>query len=84
MRSANWPCRKIASWLAERDISISAEGVRQFCKVRGIRKAQAPTTDAPPTQRPQASSSPPSITPTVKRSKKFHYRDDGPIEAARS
>lgn len=39
MRRSRWPYRRIADWLREnRNVRIAAEGVRSFCRVRGIKK----------------------------------------------
>ncbi|GAA5481998.1 hypothetical protein [Haloferula sargassicola] len=82
MRSANWPCQRIAAWFAEQNVTISAEGVRQFCKVRGIRKATPSMVETSvATSRPEAAR---PLPPATKRIKKFHYEGSGPIEASRS
>ncbi|MBB5353868.1 hypothetical protein HNR46_004132 [Haloferula luteola] len=82
MRSVNWPFQKIATWFAERNVTISTEGVRQFCKVRGIRKASPSMVEAPVATARSKAAEP--LPPAAKRHKKFHYEGNGPIEASRS
>ena len=39
MRRCRWPYRRVAEWLqVNRNVSATAETVRSFCRVRGIRK----------------------------------------------
>lgn len=39
MRKSRWPYRRIAEWLQiQRSVSATADTVRSFCRVRGIRK----------------------------------------------
>jgi len=52
MRRSRWPYRRIADWLREnRNVTTAAEGVRSFCRVRGIKKGASAArhrTGSPP------------------------------------
>ena len=52
MRKSRWPYRRIAEWLRnERNVSATADTVRSFCRVRGIRKGTGVTQRPIPTSR---------------------------------
>ena len=52
MRKSRWPYRRIAEWLRnERNVSATADTVRSFCRVRGIRKGTGVTQRSGPTSR---------------------------------
>jgi len=86
MRAAKWPHQRIADWLqSEQQFSISAEAVRQFCKVRGILKPKGKITPSPRSKR-GSSPRPKTIGSTTpnKKAKLFEYDDTKPIQIRRS
>ena len=85
MRTAKWPHQQIAKWLqTEQHFTISAEAVRQFCKVRGILKPMGATQLAPRSQRERGSKNKPRKPPTSEKNRRlFEYDDSKPIQIKR-
>lgn len=86
MRRCRWPYRRIADWLQDnRDVETTAEGVRSFCRVRGIKKGTSAVQSArdaarrrkgDETVRPQGSA---HIDETV-----FDFDESKPLETWKS
>ncbi len=83
MRTQEWPYRRIADWLRNnKEITISAEAVRQFCKVRDISKGNS---ERQPKARPSRTPTKPlkqNRYPKPKTPVKriFEYDDTEPID----
>ena len=80
MRQSQWPYRKISQWLLEeKDLSISHEAVRKFCKVRSIRKEGKPVSNINSKSQLPSANQPKQIdVPQV-----FRYDDSKPIQIKR-
>lgn len=78
MRTQNWPYSRISAWLRdEKQISISAEAVRKFCRLRKIQKGELPTTASKRQHRPR------QTLIKNREVKLFEYDGNGPIETDR-
>ena len=87
MRRSLWPYRRIAEWLREnRNVDTVAEGVRSFCRVRGIKKGTCAAQRARKASRKREGN---STTPHLGRPKDpeekvFTFDSTKPIETWKS